>query len=164
MRVLVHLVVAVLICGGSALKDQPEGEIQQDEPSNQQLVPPEGHDDLESGFLSVRGYRYRWYACKEPWAGYDVLCYGECSQSWHGLDNYDWCRTYFVNANGYETISWEYCTCWDGLWFWKKKKKKKKKKCGNSIGQNDLIMCCWWLGLVNLQKNPAKISVSIEAI
>ena len=57
MRMLVHLVVAVLICGCSALKYQPKGEIQEDGSSDGQILngPPEGHDHLESAFLSDRG-------------------------------------------------------------------------------------------------------------
>ena len=55
MRMLVHLVVAVLICGcSSALKYQPKGEIQQDGSSDGQIL-NEGHDHLESAFLSDRG-------------------------------------------------------------------------------------------------------------
>jgi len=47
------LVVTILICGCYALMDVPEGEIQQDGPSNNQLMSPERHDDRESGVFSV---------------------------------------------------------------------------------------------------------------
>merc|ERR1712029_295055 len=89
MRVLVHLIVAVLICGCFALKDQPEGEIQQD-----------GSSD--------RSWCWSTFDTKRPRKR--IFCEGGCGKSWP--DNYNWChirreRTLF----GVVLWTWDYCTC-----------------------------------------------------
>merc|ERR1712029_360525 len=119
MRVLVHLVVAVLIYGCYALEDQPKGEIQQDGTPNRQLMPSEGKDNLESGLdgsgnvevvsmrrLVVRSQEFRVKKCKATYGGYEIWCYGGCGQS-HDWDNYDWCYT-----TRWQTLfNWDYCSC-----------------------------------------------------
>jgi len=106
MSMLFNLVLAVMICRCSALKDQPKGEIQQDGSSNrQQAGPPKGHYQLDSGFLSDR-HPGQGQKCKATFGDYEILCCGGCGQSLP-TDNHDWCYTHEFQT----LFSWDYCTC-----------------------------------------------------
>merc|ERR1712029_76157 len=100
MRGLVHLVVAVLICGCYA---------QQDGTPTHQLIPSEGQDNLESGSVGS-GNRAMPQKCEATFGGYEIRCVGECGKS-HNTgthwDNYDWCYTNTQSL----IFNWDYCSC-----------------------------------------------------
>merc|ERR1712029_513150 len=96
MRVLVHLVVAVLICGCYA---------QQDGTPTHQLIPSEGQDNLESGSVGSSN-RAMPQKCKATFGEYEIFCYGGCGRG-HAWDNYDWCYTKAIMT----LFNWDYCSC-----------------------------------------------------